>query len=186
MPVNLYIERVVLNPAFYVVFDRIAPAANKYMATLFNTSTTELLMVDRILRFNWQQTAVSEAALDQYIARITARTAGTAVTIRSADTLDTVPVGGAADTNSTVVTEAHIARRFFYAQNEIQSAGSVPQLSDWHGYMLAGENGAVIWSRQSDMKGFILRQNQGISIRNITSSTAGSCSYVIEFTSVYA
>lgn len=174
-----------LSPMFYAVFDRIVPATNKYMATLFNTSATHILMVNRILEYNWQVTAFAESSLEQYLARIIARTTGTNVTIHSHDPLDNIPSGIIADTNSTSVTEDHIIRRNLYANNERQSAGSVPQIPDYLAYTIFGEQGSILWERPQGMKGIVLRQNQGITIRNITSATAGGVSYAFEFTQLY-
>lgn len=170
---------------FYAVFDRIAPAANKYMATLFNADPDALIMVERILKFNWQVASFAESTLEQYLARITARTAGAAVTIRKNDTNDAAPANVSASTDDTAVTEDHIIRRIQHANNEPQSAGSVPQIPDYLAYQLSGEEGTLIWSHVPSHKGIVLRQNQGIAIRNITNSTVGGVSYVIEFVQVY-
>lgn len=166
-------------PVFYAVFDRIAPAANKYMATLFNTSATEKVIITRVLRENWQATAVTGVALEGYLARITTRTAGTAVTIRSNDTLDVLPAGIAADTNSTAVTENHIIQRVWASSEEIVLGGS---LAAELGFETSGMDGNSIWHKSPGYRGLVLRQNQGISIRNVTSSTVGTSSWVIEFT----
>lgn len=170
-------------PLFYVVFDKIAPAANKYMATLFNTSVTRKIQIRNIYRLNWQVTAVSGVSVEQYLARITARTAGTVVAINSNDTNITLSSGISADTNSSAVTESHIVRRFFAVDEEVGSAvaGSTPNVPDYIGYGLDG-NLNRIYEKSVGTTGIILRQNQGISIRNVTASVVGSVSYIIEFT----
>lgn len=173
-----------LRPAFYAVFDRIAPAANKYMATLFNTSATNIVQVLSVYRLNWQISDVTDADLEQYMARITARTAGTSVAIRSEDTLDAVTAGVLADTDSTGVTETNIRIRFF-SSNESPAAllsGDDYDVPAFHSYFV--EAGVIY--KSNGTKGIILRQNEGISIRNVTASTAGTVSYIIEFTQVYS
>lgn len=164
---------------FYAVFDRIVPATNKYMATLFNTSATRKVVVRNIYRFNWQATVVAGIALSQYLARITARTAGTSVTTRTVDTNDTLSAGITADTLSTAVTEDHIIKRIWAMNDEIESdVGISLDASQTVGF----ENGTNIYSKPAGLRGLTLRQNQGVSIRNVTASTVGSCSYVFEFT----
>lgn len=163
---------------FYVVFDRIVPAANKYMATLFNTSTTRKVVIHRIWQYNWQFAAVAGVNAEQYIARITARTAGTSVTIRAEDTNDTVSAGITADTNSTVVTENHIFKRLFNAAEEGSPLGT--QLGE--DLLQNNRNFQLLYERHTSMKGHTLRQNQGISIRNVTAVAVGSMSYMFEFT----
>lgn len=169
---------------FYATFDRIAPAANKYMATLFNTSDTLLLMVTRIYRLNWQETDISDANLQQYLARITARTAGTSVTIRADDTDDPIPSGAAADTGSTAVTETNIRLRFFSTNDSPVGLTGGDKFGTAIVHSFNIQDG-IIYRREPETKGLVLRQNQGVSIRNVTSNTTGTVSYIIEFTQVY-
>jgi hypothetical protein len=160
---------------FYAYFDRIAPASNKYMATLFNTSATRKVVVRRIVLINNTITSVTGVLLDQYLARITARTAGTSVTIRSRDSNDSLSAGITADTGSTSVTEEYVAKRFIASSEEPVVAQTMLTAFGTYG-------GVVLYEKADGMKGETLRQNQGISIRNVTSSTVGVVSYCIEFT----
>lgn len=164
-----------LPSTFYVMFDRIVPATNKYMATLFNTSSTRKVNIQKIYRCNWQITAVTGVVLDQYLARITARTTGTSVAIKSVDTLDSVPSGIEADTNSSSVTEDHVIRRLGATNEELALSGQGIEMMNY-GYS------GPFYERQLFSKGLVLRQNEGITIRNITNSSVGSVSYIIEFT----
>jgi hypothetical protein len=168
-------------PTFYAVYDRIAPAANKYMATLFNTSTTRKVVVTHVWRFNWSVTAVTGILLEQYLARITARTAGGAITIFADDTADTLSAGITADTLSTSVTEAHIITRSWASSEEMALAASGIVLS-----AATDDAAQIIYQRREGQRGLTLRQNQGITVRNVTSSTVGSVSYIIEFFDVLA
>lgn len=163
-------------PTFYAVYDRIAPAANKYMATLFNTSAVRKVIVTHVWRLNWQVAAVTGILLEQYLARITARTAGGAITIRADDTTDTLSAGITADTLSTSVTEDHIIARSFAVSEEMALAATGLALA------LGTDEGAqVLYQRRDGQRGLTLRQNQGLSVRNVTSSTVGTVSYIIEF-----
>ena len=172
-----------LTPLFYAVFDRIVPAANKYMATLFNTSASDILMVTGIFRHNWQVTGVAGDILEQYLARITARTAGTAVTLRTHDSVEVIPAGVVADTNSTVVTEGHTIRRLWARNEEVSFSKKTADIDDLVGFNIG--DSTMIWKQTPSYVGIILRQNEGISIRNVTASAVGSVSYVMEFTQVY-
>jgi hypothetical protein len=162
-------------PTFYATFDRIVPGNNKYMATLFNTSATRKVVITGIWAFNWQNAAVSGILLEQYLARITARTAGTAVTIRAEDTNDVLSAGISADHNSTVVTEAHIMYRFWHtnAQVTLTSTGLTGGLGSDRSY-------EEVWTREGVQRGITLRTNEGVTIRNVTNSTVGTCSYLME------
>ena len=161
---------------FYAYYDRIAPAQNKYMATLFNTSATRKVSILRVWWLLNNFTAVTGLVLDCYVARITARTAGTAVTIRARDSNDTVSSGITADTNSTVVTEAFISRRLVgTAEESPVGATSVNTYNDKQAVLLYEFTG------RTGEKAETLRQNQGITIRNLTASTVGVMSFCIEF-----
>jgi hypothetical protein len=165
---------------FFAVYDRVVPATNKYMATLFNTSTTRKVAIVRIYRLNWQQTAVVGVLLDQEIRFITARTAGTNVTIQQDDTLVSLSAGITADHASTVVTEGTGARSLI---RRIYSTNEEAALATSQGLGAAGftSDSALIYMRRPGGAGLVLRENQGVTIKNITNSSLGSCSYVIEF-----
>lgn len=167
------------DPAtFYAFFDRIAPAANKYMATLFNTSATRVAKIQQIWRLNHQVAAVVGVTLEQYLAFITARTAGTSVTIRPYDSANTLSSGIAADHNSTVVTERDIVQRLAAVSEEGSALGT--QLGE--DFMAMDRNFQLIWERTKQTQGFVLRANEGVTIRNVTSSTVGTVSYFFELT----
>lgn len=163
---------------FYAYFDRIVPAANKYMATIFNTSATRKVVIHRIWKINTQLTAVAGVSSELYIARITARTAGTSVTIRAEDTNDTISAGITADTNSTAVTETNIYRRFLSSSEEGAVLGT--QLGE--DFEATSLDFQILYDRHSSMKGHTLRQNQGITIRWVTATTVGSRDFLFEFT----
>src|SRR4030067_1436655 len=103
---------------FYAYLDRVAPATNKYMLTLFNTSSTRKVTITKIIWLTNSITAVTGVVHDMYLARITARTAGTTVTIRARDSNNTLSAGITADTLSTSVTEAYIMNRFVGSSEE--------------------------------------------------------------------
>jgi hypothetical protein len=146
------------------------------MATLFNTSATRKVIVSHVWRFNWQVTSVIGVMLEQYLARITARTAGGAITIFADDTTDTLSAGITADTLSTSVTEAHIIMRSFATSEEMVLTATGMALS-----LGLDESTQIMYQRRDGQRGLTLRQNQGISVRNVTSSTIGTVSYIIEF-----
>lgn len=171
------VEIVNTLATFYAVFDRVAPAANKYMATIFNTSASRIARINRIWVYNWQVGAVTGVLLDQELRRISARTMGVAVTPVAGDSGDTLSAGITADTASTVVTEVTDAlyQRIIAYSEEATLA---------QGYVTGREQdaGALQYERPPWARGIVLRQNEGITIKNITSSTVGSVSYVFEFT----
>lgn len=163
-------------PTYMAVFDRIAPAANKSMATLFNGSA-RVLVIQRIWAYNWQNAAATGGTpLEQYLRRITARTVGTLIPIYAEDSSDVLPADITADTSSTSVTEGHLIRRIHATAEEMDtSAPSWINAAGFHAH-------ALVYERRPTQRGITLRTNQGVTIRNMTASTAGTCSYVFEFT----
>lgn len=163
-------------PTFLALYAGIAPAANKYMATLFNTSSTRKVVVQRIWAILTQIAAAAGATLEQHLETITARTAGSTVTPTSNDSSDSLSAGITADTGSTAVTDGNELVRFIMTGDQVA----------------LGDNGtiktrqflsnALVYEKKDFTKGLTLRQNQGLSIKNITSNTTGTMSYLIEFT----
>ncbi len=164
-----------LQPTFYAVFDRISPAANKYMAMLFNSSLNRKMVIQRVWVYDWQGGAVAGVVLEQQMLRVSARTAGTSVSPVAGDPNDTLSAGLAADTNSTAVTDGSLFKRIYCTNEEeaLTSSQAMPGTS---------ENTGLQYSRKDGTRGIVVRQGQGFAIKNITSNTNGSVSYVIEFT----
>lgn len=164
-------------PTFLVLFDRIAPAANKYMATLFNTSSTRNVVIQRIWVYNWQITSVTGVLLEQELRRITARTAGTSVTPIAYDDGDTLSAGITADHLSTAVTDGDMFARIMATSEEVFLSSNA--------FMLGGrviERNALVYERKPGTRGIVCRNGKGVTIKNTTSSTVGTVSYAIEFT----
>jgi hypothetical protein len=161
----------IAQPSFSAVFDRIAPAAGKFMATLFNTSSERVAVVQRVRVYNWQVGVAIGSFLEQELRRITARIAGASVPVVPADSAVPVSVGITADTGSTVVTEDALLKRLF-ASNVQVVLGDVVGLA----------NGLTVYERRSGERGIALRADEGISIKNVTVSVIGTVSYVVEFT----
>lgn len=168
---------------FTAVFDRIVPGANKYMATVFNTSTTRKVVVKRIWCKNRNVTAVTGVQLEQEIRGITARTAGTSITPFAHDTTLALSAGITADHASTAVTEATgnraLFERIIHSSEEVLLAELTTSVEGARAVLNDAQ--CIYWSK-GDAEGITLRQNQGITVKNITSSVVGSVSYAIEFT----
>lgn len=163
---------------FFAVYDRIVPAANKYMATLFNTSATRRVRVWRVWSFNWQIAAVTGVLHEHEFKYITARTSGTAITPVAADSADTLSAGITADHASTVVTESTLLKRFFGSSEEAK-VGAATLESSING---SNSNALVYDALGKELKPITLRQNRGITCKMITSTAVGTGSFVFEFT----
>jgi hypothetical protein len=177
--------RLVANyqpPTFYALFDRIALAANKYMAVLFNANSARKVCVQRIWAFQHTETAVTGITHMQELRRITARTAGTAVTPFPADTADSLSASITASHADTSVTDSSLIRRLYLGSEEAKLTAAQALNSDTQAvFDWFGIDGHLVWTPMQGVKPHTLRNGHGIAIKNV-SGAVGSASYLIEFT----
>ena len=164
---------------FFALFDRIVPAQNKYMATLFNANASRKVVVNRIHRLNWQGAAVVGVMLEQEIRFIDARTAGAGVPIVSEDSgMAALSSGITADTGSTGVTDSSLIRRIFASSEEAALAAATTNIPGQTAFV---PDAQLVYWRPARSLGLVLRVNRGLTIKNLTNSIVGSVSYVVEF-----
>jgi hypothetical protein len=173
---NIGAVSVIAPPTFFAVFDRITANTGKFIATIFNTSATRKAVIKRVFVYNWQTTGVAGSLLDLELQRITARTVGTLITPISADTQDALSAGIEADHNSTAVTSSGLIKRIIHGSDNAVLGGN--NLSVWR----SSRSWALEYERLHGTKGITLRQNQGITIQQITTSILSTISVVVEFT----
>jgi hypothetical protein len=163
------------EPATFVaIADRIVPAVNKYILTLFNTTATRKVVLQKGFIFNWQTATVTGTVLDCEFRRVTARTAGATITPVAYDTADTLTAGITADSTTTAVTDSSLFQRVLATGEEVTTALTFASLQ-------ADAAHAMFYEKKDGMKGITCRQNQGVTIKNIV-GTVGSISVVFVFT----
>jgi hypothetical protein len=162
-------------PSYYLRFDRIAPAQNKWMGVLFNPAASgKILKVRRIYVLNWQAaTNAQSATLDQYLARVSSLTGGTAETVRKFDTND--PNSTASAAHGGTSTQVEMIRRFFASTAQINFSNS-----NWFNALAFAVNGGIFIA-EGEISPIILREGQGLGIYNLTNSTSGGVSYIFEW-----
>jgi hypothetical protein len=168
-------------PTFLAIADRIVPAVNKYILTIFNTTSTRKVVIQRAYVYNWQTAAVTSGTLLEYeFRKITARTTGASITPIAYDSTDTLTAGITADSTTTAVTEvagaAGLLRRGYGAGEETKVGPLTLENS-----MSVDDEFAKVYDKALGCKGITLRQTQGVTIKNI-SGTLGTISAVILFT----
>lgn len=171
-------------PTFTTLYDRVVPAANKYMATLFNTTATRLVRVFGVWVYVNQITAVAGIVDELEFKRITARTVGTSVTPVANDSNDTLTAGITASHNDSAVTDGGVLHRFMRATEEQPVAApattATTHAQDWL-FRMNDPDYSRVWISTPGLKPLTLRQNQGVAVKNIT-GTIGSISTLIVFT----
>lgn len=166
----------VVRPTFQAIYDRITMSASKYLATLFNTSSTYKVVIQNIWVYSWQTDPVRGGDNDMALWKISARTAGTTVTPRAEDSLDVLPSGISADTDSTAVTQSFLMMRLLHNGDE-----SIFNSSAWKA-ALSLEFASRRYERKPGTKGWTLRQNEGMSLQFISGDPDGTVSIIYEFT----
>lgn len=161
---------------FLAIADRIVPAVNKYILTIFNTTATRKVVIQKAYVYNWQSSAVVGTLLEQEFRRITARTVGTTITPVAYDTTDTLTAGITADHTTTGVTDSSLIRRSYSSGEEVKIGALTLENS-----LGVDDRLAIVYEKKDGCKGLTCRQNQGVTIKNIT-GTVGTTSAVILFT----
>lgn len=173
------------EPTFTVVADRIAPAQNKYMGTVYNNTAAHLIKVHRIWCFNWQVAASTGVLVEHEVRDISARTGGTAITPLKRRRSNTLPTGIIAETGSTGVTEVAggLRRRFFGANEEVKLGALTLEncMNDANGV-----GSLVFWGGPAPIEPIYLENGQGVTLKCITSTTVATLSYLFECTVVLA
>lgn len=176
------IERTV--PTYFVLYDRMLlvnvgpPTSNKtHVGTLFNTSSTRKVVIQRIWVINWQFDPLQGGDVDLELWKISARSGGTSLNIRSEDSADTLSSGIVAHTDPTSVTQDYLLRRVMSTSDEVTFGGSQYKTQ------MAIPMNALQYERRRGQRGLTLRQNQGVSLKWTGQGDGdGTVSMVIEFT----
>jgi hypothetical protein len=169
--------------SFRVVANAIAPAQDKYMVTLFNSNTDYNVEVHRIYLVHNNITAATGVVIAQTLARISAYTPAAAITPIALDPADSLPSSITADTGSTSVTDVSSSTllNIVGVSEEAVVAGTDP----WIGARAKDPMGNPIFLSGNGIKPIVLRgataNYRGLVIKNSTNSTAGSCSYILDF-----
>jgi hypothetical protein len=157
-----------LIETFMAYAPSVAPAQNKSMISITNTSATKIAKIRAIYLTNPQTTAVNGAVLNFELRRIVSHSAGTSLTPIEYDTSITLDSGITARTGSTVVTEGGIIRRWVYSSDD-HGVGA----NDVESFDYTINSTIPIFQQEKYSGPLVLRQNQGITLKQTISSTVG-------------
>lgn len=162
-------------PTFYACADAVALAANKHHISLFNASGSGVLVcVKKLFQLNLSLAAVTGVALRFDIKRTTAQSAGTAVTPVSMDSNNpALPAQVTCNTGGTI-TESSLLFPFITQSDEVTAANTaVANYLTQYGNLVL---------ESAEMQEIRLREGQGLTVKQITSSTVGSFAWLMAFT----
>ncbi|MGE3319991.1 MAG: hypothetical protein AB7I18_11920 [Candidatus Berkiella sp.] len=165
---------------FTVAGTAVAPANNKSMISIFNADATLLTKVHEIYVVNVRTTAVTGVVGTFELRRITSHSGGTLLTPVSMDTADSLDSDITVRTGSTVGGEdANLMWRSLFSTDDWGPGTSDTESTD-HIFQTMHP----IFSRKTDSgtKPLVLRQNEGLTVKFATNSTAGTFDLFLVFT----
>lgn len=165
---------------FTVAGTAVAPANNKSMISIFNADATLLTKVHEIYVVNVRTTAATGVVGSFELRRITSHSGGTLLTPVSMDTTDTLDSDITVRTGSTVGGEAATMMwRSLFSTDE-WGPGTTDVESNDHIFQTMHP----IFARKTDSgtKPLVLRQNEGLTVKFATNSTAGEFDLFLVFT----
>ena len=158
----------------------IAVGNNKSMISIFNADATLLAKIHEIYVVNVQTTSVTGVTGSFELRRITSHSGGTLLTPSTMDTADTLDSDITVRTGSTVGGEsATLMWRSLFSTDEWGPGTSDTESTD-HIFQTMHP----IFSRKTDAgtKPLVLRQNEGLTVKFATNSTAGTFDILLVFT----
>ena len=167
-----------LKPTFRVYAKGIAIGSNKSMLSLMNGSATPLkLKIQEIHIFNTQTTPVTGVVAEFSLLRMTGHSVGTVITPLANDSDDTLNANVSARTGATISGEnSALLQRWLWSSDE-WGVGTNDVESNDHaiGQMISD-------SPTPNSKAVTLNAGQGVTIKQLTNSTAGTFDLLIVFT----
>lgn len=172
-------EQAVFNgalPTYYALADAVAFAANKHMISIHNaTGTGKMIVLKKMFLINLSLSAVTGVALRQDVKRFSAvHTGGTAITATTCDSTNpALPAGVTIKTGATL-TDVALLFPIVFTNDETGATQAFPTTA-----LQAGIN----WLPEGqEVQEIRLREGEGVTIKNITSTTVGSYAYMLVFT----
>lgn len=161
-------------PTFYAIADAVAFAANKHHIALFNgVGSGKMVSIRKVFHINLSLSAVTGVAVRFDVKRSTAQSAGTAITPVATDTDDTLPAGITVATGATV-TEGALLYPVTTQNDELTAANTAIA-----NYLMQATN---LQPEGVEIKELRLRPGEGMTIKQITSTTVGSFAWLVVFT----
>jgi len=161
-------------PTYLAWANDVAPAASKHMITLFNASGSGVVVeVYDLQAYLLQIAAVTGVTLRWDILKCSASSAGTTITPEQFDSAAAaLPAGVTVRTNGTVTAGNRLGGRIVSGEELTTALTNAP-----------GANGIDLLPMLKNQKAkpIVLREGQGITVQNVTSSTVGTFGLSVTF-----
>lgn len=146
-----------------------APGNGKSMLALANTSASAVVRVWQARLMNAATSAVTGVAAAFQLRRFTTKTGGTAATPQALDASDSLPAGITAATGATLTSEGGTPLLQRLWSTDEWGPGTLDVEAHEHGL----QNTIPFYEWKPPMRPITLRQNQGLTLRCNTNTTAG-------------
>ena len=161
-------------PTFYALADTVAFAANKHHIALMNAAGSgKVVSIRKLFHINLALTAITGVAIRFDVKRATAVSVGTAITPVSCDSDDTLPSGITVATGATV-TEGALLYPVTTQNDEITAVNTA--VANYLAMMIN------LQPEGPEIKELRLRPGEGMTVKQITSSTVGTFGWLVVFT----
>ena len=153
------------DPTYYIWSTPAAAAANRQVLSLINNTAAQVIKVRKLFLINAALAAVTGVGLQYDVKRISTLSAGTAITPNPADTADGAMANFTCAAGGTV-TEGVLLYSYYTNNDEIGLTGGFPQATIQALISLQPEG--------NEVKELALRNGEGFTIKQITSSAVGT------------
>lgn len=161
-------------PTYYALADNVGFAANKQHISLFNNvGSNQVVSIKKIFHINLSLAAVTGVAVRFDVKRTSGQSAGTAITAQSMDSTDPALTSMLVATGATV-TEGALLYPVTTQNDEIAASNAAVA-----NYLMQMGNLAL---ESPEMKEMWLNPGEGMTIKQITSTTVGSFAWLVAFT----
>lgn len=159
-------------PTYYFLADSVAFATNKQMISLYNASGSGvMLVIKKLYLINMQLSAVTGVAVRQDFKRFSAvHSAGTLITPTTCDSANAALPAGVTCRTGATLTDVTTLFPLTFANDEVGATQAFPSVQLQAGVNWLPEGGEVQEIR--------LREGEGVTVKNITSTVVGSFSYM--------
>jgi hypothetical protein len=162
-------------PTYYALADAVAFAVNKQLITIMNAAGSgKVVAIKKLFMINTQLASVTGVAIRADVKRVSTASGGTTITPVACDTDNpALPAEITARTNGSV-TEGSLLFPLTFTNDEGGATQAFPSTQ-----LMAGLN----WMPEGvETQETRLRPGEGVTVKQITSSTVGQFAWLIVFT----
>lgn len=159
---------------YFAYVDNVVLAANKFHLSVVNVDAALLLKVRKIFAVDLALAAVTGVAIRFDFKKCTAHSSGTLVVPEKSDSTSPALSANITVRTGATVTEGNLLWPYLTTNDEVGATNAFPTnvIQQFGNLMMEGD----------EIQELTLRQNEGLCVKQITSSTVGSWGWIMVFT----